>query len=119
MFDTLYNKKIIVVMLLFLSVDIFAFPFGFGYHHNVWFESVDNLYYLHEKDFDKIKKYYREGSYFLCIADHYSEISGENRKNKIVIGRFRLYVVSEFKYVDYDIKSIKVIHKDKIYDEVV
>lgn len=78
--------------------------------------SIDNLYFLNESDVDKFGKYKIQDSFFFCIADSYSQIDGEDKKNNLVIGNFRIQVFSKKKKIEYIVKEIKVITKNEEFN---
>lgn len=112
------NKRFLLFLIsgFVLNFTIFSFPFRFILHNKVQFESVDKLYYLSENEFDKIKKYYRDGTYFLCMADEYSELKGNDRKSNVAIGNFTFALISETQYKNYEIKKIQIINGKNQYD---
>ena len=109
-------KKIFFVLEFIMCMNIYSFPFSLHLHESVDFKSAENLYYLSEKDLSKFSKYKLQDAFIFCIADSYSNIDGEDKKNNLVIGNLRIHVLSERNTFEYKINGIKVITQKDEYD---
>lgn len=111
------KKFILITILSIINItNFFGFPFSLGVFQNVDFKSKENLYYIRKEQLSGFDKYKKEGVYFFCISDSCSELNYKEIKEKMVIGRFRVLVLSKNEKINYKIKDIKVDTGSKIFD---
>lgn len=108
------KKNFILLIFAFISAKCFSFPFSFGNFQNVSLKSLEKLYFLKESELSDYEKYKVNDAYVFCIADSDSELSTEDKKKDLVIGYFRIQVVSKNKFIDYKIIEAKIINDGEI-----